>query len=100
MGYDGGGTLGDRRLADLVMAERQWVATMVIMVWVKLMDPLQAVFEDFFLLVKMIALVIGKLVKSFLPLLGIIYVSWAFARYTLLGELESLMSSIPSALAT
>ncbi|CAN0153339.1 unnamed protein product [Pylaiella littoralis] len=87
------------RLADLVMAERQWVATMVIMVWIKLMDPLQAVFEDFFLLVKMIALMIGELVKSFLPLLGIIYVSWAFARYVVLGELESLMSSISSAVA-
>lgn len=48
-----------RRLADLVVAERQWVATMVILVWVKLMDPLQAVFQDFFLLVKMIALMIG-----------------------------------------
>eukprot|EP00752_Nemacystus_decipiens_P010771 g9583.t2 len=89
-----------RRLADLVVAERQWVATMVIFVWVKLMDPLQAVFQDFFLLVKMIALMIGKLVKSFLPLLGIIYISWAFARYILLGELESLMMSISSALAT
>lgn len=42
------------------MAERQWVATMVILVWVKLMDPLQAVFQDFFLLVKMIALMIGE----------------------------------------
>lgn len=49
-----------RRLADLVVTERQWVATMVILVWVKLMDPLQAVFQDFFLLVKMIALMIGE----------------------------------------
>lgn len=48
-----------RALADLVASERQWVATMVILVWVKLMDPLQAVFQDFFLLVKMIALMIG-----------------------------------------
>lgn len=43
----------------MVVAERQWVATMVILVWVKLMDPLQAVFQDFFLLIKMIALMIG-----------------------------------------
>ncbi|CAM9661046.1 unnamed protein product [Ectocarpus fasciculatus] len=80
--------------------ERQCVATMVILVWVKLMDPLQGVFQDFFLLVKMIALMIGKLVRSFLPLLAIIYVAWAFARYTLLGELEFLMKSISSAVAT
>ncbi|CAM9303796.1 unnamed protein product, partial [Ectocarpus sp. 12 AP-2014] len=87
-------------LADLVAVERQCVATMVILVWVKLMDPLQGVFQDFFLLVKMIALMIGKLVRSFLPLLAIIYVAWAFARYTLLGELEFLMKSISSAVAT
>lgn len=49
-----------RRLADLVGTERLWVATMVIFVWIKLMDPLQAVFQDFFLLVKMIALMIGE----------------------------------------
>lgn len=48
-----------RVLADLVAVERQCVATMVILVWVKLMDPLQGVFQDFFLLVKMIALMIG-----------------------------------------
>jgi len=49
-----------RHLADLVGTERLWVATMVILVWIKLMDPLQAVFQDFFLLVKMIALMIGE----------------------------------------
>ena len=38
-----------------------WVATMILLVWVKLMNPLQAVFQDFFLLVKMIALMIGTL---------------------------------------
>ena len=32
---------------------------MILLVWIKLMNPLQAVFQDFFLLVKMIALMIG-----------------------------------------
>lgn len=43
---------------------------MVIMVWVKLMDPLQAVFQDFFLLVKMIALMIGKHIQKHLLAFG------------------------------
>lgn len=42
------------------MLVRQWVATILLLVWVKLMDPLQSVFQDFFLLVKMIALMIGE----------------------------------------
>lgn len=48
-----------RPLAELEILERHWVATIVLLVWVKLMDPLQSVFQDFFLLVKMIALMIG-----------------------------------------
>lgn len=46
-------------LADLEVVERQWMSTIVLLVWVKLMNPLQAVFQDFFVLVKMIALMIG-----------------------------------------
>lgn len=48
-----------RPAAELMTERRQWVATMILLVWVKLMNPLQAVFQDFFLLVKMIALMIG-----------------------------------------
>ncbi|CAM9652718.1 unnamed protein product [Ascophyllum nodosum] len=88
-----------RSLAELELRERLWIATMVLLVWIKLLDPLQAVFEDFSLLVKMIALMTGKLVKSFMPLLAIIYVAWAFARYTLLGQLEKSMRSVASTVA-
>lgn len=49
-----------RPLVELELTERQWVATVLLLVWVKLMDPLQSVFQDVFLLVKMITLMIGK----------------------------------------
>lgn len=48
-----------RPLVEFELLERQWVATFLLLVWVKLMDPLQSVFQDFFLLVKMITLMIG-----------------------------------------
>ena len=56
-----GATASHRPAAGLMTERRQWVATMILLVWVKLMNPLQAVFQDFFLLVKMIALMIGTL---------------------------------------
>lgn len=52
--------LACRPLAELELQNRMWVSTILLLVWVKSMDPLQSVFEDFFLLVKMIALMIGK----------------------------------------
>ncbi|CAM9246836.1 unnamed protein product [Chrysoparadoxa australica] len=52
------------------------------------------------MLVKMMALMMGKLVKSFGPLLAIIYLAWSLARYTLLSQVERSHSSITSSLAT
>lgn len=63
-------TLLRRGLAELVKLDRQWTATMVLLVWIKFMDPLKEVFEDFFLLARMVALMIGD-VQALLSLMNV-----------------------------
>jgi hypothetical protein len=89
-----------RPLAELEQDERVASSMTLLLAWVKLLQPLQNVFEDLYLLVKLIALMLGKLLKSFGPLLVIIYLAWGLASYTLLSQSVQSHSSVAAALGS
>ncbi|CAM9253102.1 unnamed protein product, partial [Discosporangium mesarthrocarpum] len=99
--FEGGlGYVDLRPLAELEIVEQTVVATALLLVWIKFLEILPSVFEDFYLLITMIALMMGKLLRSFGPLLAIIYTAWAISRYVLMSQSESNHQSIASTMAT
>ncbi|CAN0041928.1 unnamed protein product, partial [Heterosigma akashiwo] len=89
-----------RGLSSLVVAQQLMVGTTLLLAWLKLFDPVQAVFKDFFLLVKMVTLMVQKLCRSYAPLLGVLYAGWALARYALLSQIEFGARTLQASLTT
>lgn len=65
----------------------QWkrlvTASALILAWFKLLEPTQSLVAEFYILVKMIILMLGKLLRSYAPLLAIVFLAWCFARWGL-----------------
>jgi hypothetical protein len=60
----------------------------LILAWIKLLEPLSAVFKSIFVLVDMMYQMSKKLVYGMFPILAIVYFAWSLARYTLLSDTD------------
>lgn len=67
-------------VAMLQQWKRLVTASALILAWFKLLEPTQLLVEEFYILVKMIILMLGKLLRSYAPLLAIVFLAWCFAR--------------------
>jgi hypothetical protein len=70
-----------RSVSEAEQWKRLLSANALILAWFKLLEPTQRLVSEFYILVKMIILMLGKLVQSFAPLITIVFLAWCFARY-------------------
>ena len=74
----------DMRLISLLRQYESLLLSIgVILAWCKFLEPSQLLAADFYVLVKLIVILVGKLLQSFLPMLAIVYLAWVFSRYVL-----------------